>query len=868
MKITKSFRHMISLIILSLVISTVFTVPRAVYAEEESGEETSEVTVDNGIPVVYLNIDESRGPIEDMIKSEDHSVYCYGTMSIDVPEGFHYSDFEDLACESFSDLDMSIRGRGNSTWKEEKKPFKIKLDKKADLFGLGKNKHWVLVANSMDHSLLKDRITAWLGDQMGFAFTPRGVPVDVVMTGESIGTQYLGSYYFSENVRVDDNRLAIAELEEDDVDPDIITGGYLLQNSLQVRDGSPDIFKTTRGAEWATHTPSFDTEENSVPSEEQEETFLGNELGDGYKNNAQQEYIQNYIQHAEDVLFEEGLAYRDVFDLESAAKYWLVNMFSMNADAYATGSTYIYKDRDPDEGVAKIFWGPLWDFDFAWNNNTITYGMNSGHLWMKPMFYDKGEDGFVEEVKKQWIPMREAVRQLIADGGVMDKYYEETKASAEYDHRKLHPDTEFNYQEKVEDLKTWISERLDWFDSHIDMVGELVHKVKYIVDDEVIAEYFMATTDKIDGREPHPEKEGYTFLGWADEEGNFIVNEQRVERDMTLTAVYVDEDELTYGEDIAFAKNCDVQKVNVHVRFYQINYEVIPTDAMNRDVVWTSSNEEFATVDETGLVEFSGTGEVVLTAHLKNGKTRDFTLTITEEDPQTAESMHPDEEVIELKVGQQHPFSVSTEPSPARLTNYIYFSGDPDVVTVGDLGVLTAVAPGETKGFVKANADNTEGRDIVLETNVTVIVTEDSEPEKDQTEMFRLYNPNSGEHFYTAKEEERDFLIEQGWNDEGIGWLAPKTSDVPVYRLYNANGGEHHYTMSAGEMYALVGYGWTYEGIGWYSDEAMGVTLYREYNPNMRSCNHNYTTNKGEHDFLVNIGWNDEGTAWYGVKAE
>ena len=96
--------------------------------------------VDNGIPVVYLNIDESRGSIEDMIKSGDHSVYCYGKLSIDVPEGFHYSDFPDLACVSFENLDMSIRGRGNSTWRESKKPFKIKLDKKADLFGLGQNK--------------------------------------------------------------------------------------------------------------------------------------------------------------------------------------------------------------------------------------------------------------------------------------------------------------------------------------------------------------------------------------------------------------------------------------------------------------------------------------------------------------------------------------------------------------------------------------------------------------------------------------------------------------------------------------------------------------------------------------------------------
>ena len=46
-----------------------------------------------------------------------------------------------------------IRGRGNSTWSQPKKPYRLKLDKKADVFGMGKSKHWVLLANSPDDSL-------------------------------------------------------------------------------------------------------------------------------------------------------------------------------------------------------------------------------------------------------------------------------------------------------------------------------------------------------------------------------------------------------------------------------------------------------------------------------------------------------------------------------------------------------------------------------------------------------------------------------------------------------------------------------------------------------------------------------------------
>ena len=71
-------------------------------------------------------------------------------------------------------------------------------------------------------------------------------------------------------------------------------------------------------------------------------------------------------------------------------------------------------------------------------------------------------------------------------------------------------------------------------------------------------------------------------------------------------------------------------------------------------------------------------------------------------------------------------------------------------------------------------------------------------------EMYRVYNPNSGEHFYTSNKAEKDHLVNLGWKYEGIGWKAPTVSNYPVYRLYNANGGEHHYTMNAAEKNNLV----------------------------------------------------------------
>ncbi len=130
--------------------------------------------------------------------------------------------------------------------------------------------------------------------------------------------------------------------------------------------------------------------------------------------------------------------------------------------------------------------------------------------------------------------------------------------------------------------------------------------------------------------------------------------------------------------------------------------------------------------------------------------------------------------------------------------------------------------------------------------------------------MHRLYNPNTGEHFYTPDDDEYASVVNAGWTDEGMGWTSPETGD-PVYRLYNPYAGEHHYTLDEGERAALVNAGWTDEGIGWFSDPAKGVPLYREYNPNMFSCNHNYTADATEHANLVALGWIDEGIAWYGV---
>ena len=132
-------------------------------------------------------------------------------------------------------------------------------------------------------------------------------------------------------------------------------------------------------------------------------------------------------------------------------------------------------------------------------------------------------------------------------------------------------------------------------------------------------------------------------------------------------------------------------------------------------------------------------------------------------------------------------------------------------------------------------------------------------------EVYRLYNPNSGEHFYTTNKGEYDAVQAAGWTGEGAAWHALAEGNRPVYRLYNPYGGEHHYTMSAHERDTLVQLGWTDEKVAFYAGDDTGTPVHRLYNPNKFSCNHLFTTDENEYKTVKGYGWNDEGIAWFAV---
>lgn len=125
--------------------------------------------------------------------------------------------------------------------------------------------------------------------------------------------------------------------------------------------------------------------------------------------------------------------------------------------------------------------------------------------------------------------------------------------------------------------------------------------------------------------------------------------------------------------------------------------------------------------------------------------------------------------------------------------------------------------------------------------------------------VYRIYNPNSGEHFYSQSAGERDNLKRTGWKFEGVAWTAPATG-ANVYRMYNPNDGRHHYTESLGEAQQLWDLGWTFEGVAFKSGGQ--APIYRAYNP--ANADHLLTASKREYDGLPKE-WKREGVALHAI---
>ena len=85
--------------------------------------------------------------------------------------------------------------------------------------------------------------------------------------------------------------------------------------------------------------------------------------------------------------------------------------------------------------------------------------------------------------------------------------------------------------------------------------------------------------------------------------------------------------------------------------------------------------------------------------------------------------------------------------------------------------------------------------------------------------VHRLFQPSTGEHLYTMDEAEKNKLMAEGWNYEGIAFNSAYDTEAVQHRLHNPNAtvGAYHFTFSIEERDTLISLGWEYQGIGWYS---------------------------------------------------
>lgn len=509
----------IKAVVILLVIAAVLAVSVNACATDSEG-----IFQPDDLPVIYLEISGGQAEIDRMNSSPDHSYRCTGSMSIIMPSG--YTGIQ----ENIRDLPIDyIRGRGNGSWNMSKNPYKIKLEQKTDLFGMGKSKTWVLLANYFDSSLIRNCLVSRLGDAAGLEYTPQGVFVEVVMNGE-----YLGNYYLCEQVQVNKNRVAIDELKEEDTSIPEIQGGYLMEFCPD-DDESPSYFETSRGLMLGNMNPSFDADEDGFVSEEQKE------------------YIRNYIQQAEDAIWSDGTEYEEYLDLQSLADYWWIMEFTVNEDAFRTDSAHMFKPRfEADGSEGKLHFGPLWDFDASLGNGQYETATEKGFnnttfIWMDEL---RKKPEFIEVLCERWQVLDGILERMTGEGGLLDRTAGEIRNSWYRDDAKWHQskvecgiEVLRNIEDETEHIRQWISLRRQWINENLDKLDVLTYTVTFRAEgeeDQVYAVPSFTGLNPFDYYEGEPAAEGKQFAGWALEDGTVTTDYFTVEQDTVLTAVFTD----------------------------------------------------------------------------------------------------------------------------------------------------------------------------------------------------------------------------------------------------------------------------------------------------------------------------------------
>ena len=230
----------------------------------------------------------------------------------------------------------TFKGRGNSSWVcYEKKGYQIKFDKKTSVLGMAKAKKWVLLANASDDSMMRNKLSFSLADQLGMTYVPHSAFVDLWINGE-----YRGTYLVCEKVELGTTRLNLNDpkgvlMEQDEAfyaSEDIwienhSTGKHFVVKE-SVTEDDPALLQEA--------VKDFDDALNAVMA------YMATTPNETITLDALSRYI----------------------DVDSFLQYYLVNEFTLNRES-STTSFYWYKDGEQDV----LHLGPVWDFDTCMGND-------------------------------------------------------------------------------------------------------------------------------------------------------------------------------------------------------------------------------------------------------------------------------------------------------------------------------------------------------------------------------------------------------------------------------------------------------------------------------------------------------------------
>lgn len=262
------------------------------------------------------------------------------------------------------DGEVLVRGRGNSTWNMPKKAYRLKLPVKTKLCGYRKAKNYVLLANYIDLSMMRNEVACLATQLAGMPYPTHATPVDVYFN-----SIYKGSYMLTEKVGVNNGSVNLTAEEEANTCMFELDVSY--DETLKAK--SP-IFKL----------PVMHKDPNAPENPTEAKEWFSGWLDDFNEMEA---------------AVQKGTNIGDYIDYTTLAKYLLVYNLSCNQELNHPKSVYLYKTRG-----GKYQFGPCWDFDWAFGYQP-TYRHSSGN------------DVSKEEGEKMIAGARAAAEAIFGTGG-------------------------------------------------------------------------------------------------------------------------------------------------------------------------------------------------------------------------------------------------------------------------------------------------------------------------------------------------------------------------------------------------------------------------------------------------------------------